>query len=256
MAATAPLTRAAKRRLLGSAAADPAAGAHARNGAAFEEMPDALFECIFARLPADARARCACVCRAWRWRLQRSPDAWRVWVDLDLSASAGVTCARTDAALAGATALARGRVASIKLFDFDCATLESDAPSSFSWAAIARVVRRNAGLRTLAFAPEDDNEWVQLPAVDHVILSAPALRELLVDVATMSTATATTMLESKSVYGALRLQQLKARARSARDARGAPRRPPRRGSRRCATRRMTRRCVPWRCARVRPYARP
>ena len=75
----------------------------------FAELPLPIVMHIFEALPADARALCGCVCRAWREHLLAGPDAARLWwTHLDLSLTSGMTCTRGDAALAGATALARG----------------------------------------------------------------------------------------------------------------------------------------------------
>ena len=83
-----------------------------------EPLPDFLVQLVFVeRLPTDARVRCALVCRAWAHALLRGADAWRCWTALDLSRGGGVTCRVHDAELAGAAALARGRLQSLDLSD-------------------------------------------------------------------------------------------------------------------------------------------
>ncbi len=77
--------------------------------ATFASLPAALMCRIFERLPADARARAKCVSTGWAATLA---DV-RLWTRLDLSAASGVTCTINDAALRGASGLARGRLTAL-----------------------------------------------------------------------------------------------------------------------------------------------
>ena len=168
----------------------------------FATLPLPVVLRVFALLPADARARAAAVCHAWHYQLAVGPSAWRPWTELDLSETSGVTCTRGDAALVGAAALARGRLRTLKLRDFD-----SDyEPHNFSDAALLRVVAANAGLEELTHERED-NEWAPVELVQALLAAAPALQRLTACVATGDAAAARAMLRGEPPYGALHLKQ-------------------------------------------------
>jgi hypothetical protein len=105
--------------------------------ASFASLPHALVRNVFAHLPVDARARCAAVCRGWAATLA---DA-NLWTRLDLSSSSGVMCTVGDAALCGASGLARGGLAA----------LDVSGCERISRGALLAVLTANAGtLRQLS----------------------------------------------------------------------------------------------------------
>ena len=163
------------------------------------DLPSFLVVILFDELlPADVRARCGCVCRAWAHATLRGPDAWRLWARLDLSSRGGVTCTVSNAALAGAAALARGRLQELTLsgpaepqqrFNLLTPLAEVEAARSqpadrgVSPAALLQVVRDNAELRNVyldrarrLFRSCSLHEWLR-PLLD----AAPVLRQLAVD---------------------------------------------------------------------------
>ena len=171
----------------------------------FAALPLPVVLIIFALLPADARARAAAVCQAWRHVLVGGPIAWRLWTELDLSGSSGVTCTRGDAALEGAAALARGRLRTLTLTDFKVV----EEPHTFSEAALLRVLTANARLEDLTHEIEGERAGpLTEEQVQALLAAAPALQQLAVSVITETAAAARAMLRREPPYGALRPQQL------------------------------------------------
>ena len=165
----------------------------------FASLPLPVALSIFALLPADARARAAAVCQAWRHALTAEPSAWKLWTELDLSEKSGITCARGDAALEGAAALARGRLRTLKLHNFSGNNFH---PHTFTDAALLRVVTANAGLEELVSAP---GTCMTVEHVQALLAAAPALRRLVTCAWADTAATARALLRREPPYGALRL---------------------------------------------------
>ena len=185
--------------LFGCAAADVALKCN------FASLPLPVVLSIFALLPADARARAAAVCLAWRHALTVGPSAWKLWMELDLSETSGVTCARGDAALEGAAALARGRLRTLTLTDFRRAV----APHTFTGAALLRVLTANAGLEELTYVGEGAQiEPLTAAQVQALLAAAPALLRLSAFVITDDAIAARAMLRREPPYAALRIQHL------------------------------------------------
>ena len=180
--------------LFGCAAADVALKCN------FASLPLPVVLSIFALLPADARARAAAVCLAWRHALTVGPSAWKLWMELDLSETSGVTCARGDAALEGAAALARGRLRTLKLCDFEA----PPQPRTFTDAALLRVVTANAGLEELTYASAN-SLYAKVGELQALVAAAPALRRLVTCAWADTAATARALLRREPPYGALRL---------------------------------------------------
>ena len=169
----------------------------------FSSLPLPVELHIFALLPADARARAAAVCQAWRQVLTAGPSAWQLWTELDLSETSGVTRARSDAALEGAAALARGRLRTLKLRDFD----GEEDPHDFTYQALLRVVTANAGLEELTYSLINDERpaYMTVAGVQKLLAAGPALQHLTTDMATNVVAAARALLRREPPYAAVRL---------------------------------------------------
>jgi hypothetical protein len=160
-------------------------------------LPPALLLHVFSLLPADVRARAACVCRGWRATLEE-PSLW-TW--LDLSASSGVTCAVTNAVLAGAAAKARGQLEALDVSD--CVRVSFDA--------LLAVVQANAGaLRKLrAGAPQNAAQTLDADRVERLLQAAPQLTAChAVVLGNSSAAAARRMLRNEAPFQPLRLRAL------------------------------------------------
>ena len=169
----------------------------------FAALPPPLVLIIFTLLPADARARVAAVCQAWRYILTVGPSSWRLWTELDLSETSGVTCKRGDAALQGAAALARGRLRMLTLRAFG--TLFQ--PHTFTVAVLHRVLAANVRLEELAYVHVGFN-FMTVEQVQALLAAAPALQQLTTLVKTADVTVARAMLRRAPPYAALRLDQL------------------------------------------------
>ena len=143
--------------------------ADARAPCGFAVLPDELLLRVFAELPADARAVCARVCAAWREALVRGPEAWRCWTRLDLSGDSGVTCTLNDAALAGAAALAHGRLQELDLNERG----EHGSRDGITLRALLRVLRRNLQLHTLALDGVDGQIHLEPAKLVKLIVATP-----------------------------------------------------------------------------------
>ena len=161
-------------------------------------LPDLLR--VFALLPADERARAATVCQTWRYVLTAGPTSWRLWTEVDLSETSGVTCTRGDAALEAVTALARGRLRTLKLRDFDVRF----EPHSFTVEALLCVVNLNARLEELTYVPAD-NEWLMVAELQLLLAAVPTLQRLITEVETTDAATARALLRREPPYAAVNL---------------------------------------------------
>ena len=169
----------------------------------FASLPLPVALSIFALLPADARARAAAVCQAWRHALTAEPSAWKLWTELDLSEKSGITCARGDAALEGAAALARGRLRTLKLHEFG----GSYKPHTVTDAALLRVVAANARLEELTYM-RAGAAWATVEQLQALLAAAPALQRLAIGVIAYNAASARALLRREPPYAALRLDQL------------------------------------------------
>ena len=178
----------------------------------FAELPEPVALRIFATLPADDRARCGRVCRAWREQLITGPDAARLWTArLDLSLSSGITCARGDATLEGAAALARGGLEALKLTD----DFDADERYTFTHAALLRVVAANQRLRDLVVRCCSGFKCMSLEQLQALLHAAgPDLQRLDVGVATENETGARALLRREPPYGAVRVVQLVTNARA------------------------------------------
>ena len=169
----------------------------------FAALPLPVALSIFALLPADARARASAVCSSWCWQLTAGPSSWQLWMELDLSETSGVMCALSDAVLEGAAALARGRLRTLKLRNFD--VLYED--HLVSDEALLRVVSANTRLEELTFVRGDD-EFTRVEQVQALLNVAPALQRLSTNVQTKSIAVARALLRREPPYAAVDLRYL------------------------------------------------
>ena len=181
----------------------------------FATLPDDVLLRVFGTLPADARAACARVCAPWREALVRGADAWRAWTRLDLSTGSGMTCTKSDAALAGATALARGRLQELDLdaFTTDVCTGEGDSITGITFAQVLRVLRGCMELRELVLSSggEEDMLGLELDDLQKLIAAVPpTLQRLDVnDVTCRSSASSCVpLLRAVPPYGPLRMRSL------------------------------------------------
>ena len=174
----------------------------------FAALPLPVVLRIFALLPADARARAAAVCSPWCWQLTVGPSAWQLWTELDLSETGSVTCTRTDAALEGAAARARGRLRTLKLRDFEARNFK---PHTFTEEAVLRVVTANAGLEELTYSlfdVDEDPVYMTLKELKALLAAAPALQKLTAAVQVKDANSARALLRSEPPYAAMRLQDI------------------------------------------------
>jgi hypothetical protein len=159
----------------------------------FASLPHALTCNVFSRLPVDARARAAAVCLPWRDTLA---DA-SLWRRLDLSASCGVTCTVTEAALRGAARLARGGLQALDVSGFH----------AFSQEALLEVTTANAGaLRELRVCLLSGNT-LHYESTETLLRSAPRLQSFDADVVTCSVQEAHALLSGPD-FAALRVREL------------------------------------------------
>jgi hypothetical protein len=168
--------------------------------ASFTSLPRVLQHAIFVRMPVDARARCAAMCRGWRDTLVDVS----LWTRLDLSPSSGVTCTVNDAALRGASGLARGGLTALDVSRCWRVTHET----------LLAVVTSNAGALTeLCMHAEGyhrDTTWLTCPYdAEALLLAAPLLRVLDADVSVDATE-APRLLRNEEPFGPLRVRHLEA----------------------------------------------
>ena len=171
----------------------------------FVVLPEVVLFLVFAALPADARAGCASVCRAWAHILLRGADAWRFWTRLDLSGGSGVTCTKSDAALAGAAALARGRLQELDLSNRGA--LEDR--DGIMLHALRRVLRGSPELRELALDGISLLNYTSPGQLEDLLTAAPSLQRL--DAACVCCDTASEslpVLRAEPPFGPLRTQYL------------------------------------------------
>ncbi len=108
----------------------------------FVSLPCALQHAILRRVPVDARARAKLVSSGWRDELADVS----LWTLLDLSAGSGVTCTVNDAALRGASGLARGGLTALDVSEAGAVTPEALLAVA---AANAGALTEKAGVRLL-----------------------------------------------------------------------------------------------------------
>ena len=178
----------------------------------FVVLPEVVLFLVFAALPADARAGCASVCRAWAHILLRGADAWRFWTRLDLSGGSGVTCTKSDAALAGAAALARGRLQELNL------SKRGERPQNrdgITLGAVLGVLRGSPELRELALDGVDGGGGLDSDALHELLTAAPpTLRRLDAEsVSCGSSASSLPLLRAEPPFGPLRVDWLAIRCR-------------------------------------------
>ena len=171
----------------------------------FAALPPTVVLRIFALMPADARARATAVCSSWNWQLTGKPTAWELWTELDLSQTSGITCARSNAALEGAAALARGHLRSLKLHDFDA---DYYWPNEFSIDSLMCVIKSNAHLEELesTFGDDEQREYLGIWDLDGWMLAA--LQRLSADVENIVANMSRALLRREPPFAALRLHEL------------------------------------------------
>ena len=153
-------------------------------------LPPVLVQRILALLPVDARARAATVCRSWRDALA---DA-RLWAQLDLSDTSGVTCRVDDKVLRGAAARAGGALQTLDLRRADDAIYDA-----------ALVVQANK--ETLRELRVGSCSRAECDTLTPLLVAAPELRVLSADVC-CSLEKAPALLRNEPPYGPLRLNSL------------------------------------------------
>ena len=170
------------------------------------QLPDFLVQLVFATLLVDARARCASVCPAWEHALLRGADAWRLWTRLDLSGGSGVTCVKCDAALAGAAALARGRLQELDLSNRGV----FGNRDRITLGAVLRVLRGSPELRVLALDGVDGEDCLEPDKLQQLLAAAPPTLQRLdaAWVVCTSSADSLPMLRAEPPYGPLRMAGL------------------------------------------------
>jgi hypothetical protein len=161
-------------------------------------LPHALSLNIFARLPVDTRARCMAVCPAWGVTLA-DPS---LWTRVDLSASSGVTCTVNDAALYGASGLARGGLTA----------LDISGRAHFSDETLLDVFTANAGaLRELSVSEVQTDAYnTAYVAAAHVLepllAAAPSLSSFNVAKLDCFSAESLSLLRNEPPFGPLRVR--------------------------------------------------
>jgi hypothetical protein len=162
---------------------------------ALPPLPPALVLRVFALLPVDACARAACVSRTWR----RAPLAAALArTRLDLSASSGVTCTIDNAALLGASGLARGGLTALLVSRCLHGTEE----------ALLAVVQANAASLTELRACELGDVALSYDTTEALLRAAPLLRVLHADVHCNADEQALSMLRNEAPFGPLRVHEL------------------------------------------------
>jgi hypothetical protein len=163
-------------------------------------LPHALSLNIFARLPVDMRARCMAVCPAWGTTLADVS----LWTRVDLSDGSGVTCTAKDAALRGASGLARGGLTALDVSD-----------SEISHAALLDVVTANAGaLRELSVYLVQTEGWKSFlganePIVELLVDAAPNLSCLHAERLICGSTEARSLLRNEPPFGPLRARSVR-----------------------------------------------
>jgi hypothetical protein len=170
-----------------------------RESSALSPLPLPLVLHVFSLLPADARARAACVCRGWRTTLQEPS----LWTRLDLSPSSGVTCAVTDAVMAGAAGKAHGQLHA----------LDVSRCGGVSFNALLAVVRANGGalLELCVCMRLEYGAQLTLDTghVERLLRGAPQLAACHADVlGDVEVADARRMLRNEPPFQTLRLRAL------------------------------------------------
>jgi hypothetical protein len=180
-----------------------AADAPACARASFVSLLRVLQHAILRRVPADARARCACVHTGWR----AAVEDVSLWTRLDLSLASGVTCTVDDAALRGASGLARGTLTALDVSFREHVTHDE----------LLAVVTSNAGALT-ELRVQDWGEQgcapLTCPNTEELLLAAPLLRAFDADV-NVSATEALHMLRNEAPFGPLRVRHLEADFREA-----------------------------------------
>ena len=172
----------------------------------FDKLPPHVARRIFALLPADARARAASVCSAWHQTLTAEPTAWQLWTELDLSHTSGVTSGLSDEMLESAAALARGRLRTLKLDDWDgCSVCRRLHAQAFTLPAVLRVLAANSHLEALSCAASEPLALAELQAL---LAAAPALQILNTYGVRTAGATAQALLRHEPPYAAVHVQML------------------------------------------------
>jgi hypothetical protein len=118
------------------------------------------------------------VCVPWRDSLVRGADAWRLWTRLDLSGGSGVACTKSDSALEGAAALARGRLQELDLSNrYIDNEFTNDEGDGITLAALLGVLRGSLELRKLALDGVD-GEYMHPEQLQQLLAAAPTLQRL------------------------------------------------------------------------------
>jgi hypothetical protein len=180
-----------------------AADAPACARASFASLPRVLQHAILRRVPVDARARCACLNSGWRDELADVS----LWTRLDLSLASGVTCTVNDAALRGASGLARGALTALDVSFREHVTHDE----------LLAVATSNAGALTELRVQDWGEQGCALltcPNTEELLLAAPLLRAFDADVDATATE-ALRMLRNEAPFGPLRVRHLEADFREA-----------------------------------------
>jgi hypothetical protein len=146
--------------------------------------------------------RCKLVCRDWRDTL----DDVSAWTRLDLSRSSGVTCTVNDAALRGASGLARGALAA----------LDVSGTAKITQRALIAVAEANSGALTTLTVHDGvlGRAGCQLFAcvsddvISALLLAAPRLRALHADVTVSPSVAARVLRNEAPLFAPVRARHL------------------------------------------------